>query len=91
MRSITSLLTVISQVLICGKGLETADIQGMAAVLTGASVINLSYNALAAIPPGLPGCLTALDLSKNQLSHLYGLESVSNLKELYLGGNNIER
>lgn len=63
----------------------------MSNVISHASVVNLSYNAIATIPAGLPGSMTALDLSKNQLSGLYGLENVSNLRELYLGGNSIER
>jgi Leucine-rich repeat (LRR) protein len=78
------------QVLICGKSLEAADVAAMAAVIARASVVNLSHNSLAAIPTGLPPAITALDLSKNQLSHLYGLENVTNLRELYLGGNHIE-
>lgn len=77
--------------LICGKGVDADDIQSMAGVISEAAVINLSYNAISTIPAGLPNKMIALDLSKNQLSHLYGLENVSNLRELYLGGNVIER
>ena len=79
------------KVLICGKGIESDDVQAMSAVISQATVVNLSYNSIEMIPPGLPAAMTALDLSKNKLAHVYGLENVSNLRELYLGGNSIER
>ncbi len=63
----------------------------MQSFLSPATILNLSFNNISVIPLGLPQNLVALDLSKNKLNHLSGFESIQNLKELYLGGNNIER
>lgn len=79
------------KVLMCGKDLKSSEVHAMSQVIGNATVINLSHNMISTIPHGLPSCLIALDLSHNKLSSLYGFESVQNLRELYLGGNSIER
>jgi Leucine-rich repeat (LRR) protein len=75
---------------VCGKGLNDEQAAIMAPAISNARIVNLADNLLGAIPQLLPKGLEALDVSKNAIASL-PLLSAPTLRELYLGGNGLER
>lgn len=62
----------------------------MAPALANTRILNLADNLLGVVPQPLPMGLEALDMSKNGIASLPMLSAPA-LRELYLGGNGLER
>ena len=71
--------------------LTTDKAEILLAQLNNLQALNLSQNKLDSLPRGIPSCLIALDMSFNFFTSFPPSDRISNLIELKLSNNNIER
>lgn len=87
----TSSMSSIKEATFRHQFLTTDKAEILLAQLHNLQALNLSQNKLDALPRGIPSCLIALDLSFNFFTSFPSSDRISNLIELKISNNNIER
>ena len=91
MQLVHSTMSSIKEATFRHQFLTTDKAEILLAQLNNLQALNLSQNKLDSLPRGIPSCLIALDLSFNLFSTFPSSDRISNLIELKLSNNNIER